>query len=266
MRHRRSVAGLVVSLLVVSGCGGQDKPQPPVLPDVMAAIGDSITTAAVPGFDRLAARNDDVSWATGGEAVRSHSARLIDLHPPLEGRVTNHAVPGARMSDAPAQAERAVADGAEYVTFLFGANDVCAMTPVAAFEADLRRALGRLADGPPDAEVFVVTIPDIGRLRDLFGGDPRAQAIWDRAGICRPVLGSAVSDEERQAAAARREEFNRLLQDVCDGHANCRHDGGAVAGRAFGRDEVSPVDRFHPSVEGQRRLAEITWRAWLDRG
>ncbi|MGH3442764.1 MAG: SGNH/GDSL hydrolase family protein [Nitriliruptorales bacterium] len=265
MRQRRAVAALAVVLVVASGCERASGPEPPVLPDAMSALGDSITAASVPAFDKLSPWNPALSWATGGEAVGGHFARLVRLHPPLEGRASNHAVPGARISSAPAQAEKAVADGADYVTFLFGANDVCTLTPVDRFEADLRRALGVLARALPESEVFVVSIPDLARVRELYADDQRVRTIWDRTRICPPVLDSDATDEELAASLARWEDFNRLLAEVCEEHANCRHDRGAVAARTFGREEVSPVDGFHPSVEGQRRLAEVTWEAWLGR-
>lgn len=263
VHQRRAVAALVALLVVVSGCERPIQQEPPVLPDAMSALGDSITAASVPAYDRISPRNPTLSWATGTD-VDSHFARLVALHPPLEGRTTNHAVPGARISNAAAQAEKAVADGADYVTFLFGANDVCTMTPVDRFESDLRRALGILTRGLPEAQILVVSIPDLARVRELFADDRRVRTIWDRTRICPPVLDSDATEEELAASLQRREEFNRLLAAVCDEHANCRHDGGAVAARSFGRGEVSPVDGFHPSVEGQRRLAEVTWDAWVD--
>jgi hypothetical protein len=45
---------------------------------------------------------------------------------------------------------------------------------------------------------------------------------------------------------------------------NCLFDGNAVFDYPFARKDVSRLDFFHPSREGQRVLAEITWQAGYD--
>ena len=40
-----------------------------------------------------------------------------------------------------------------------------------------------------------------------------------------------------------------------------RFDGGAVSNYAFTRVDISPVDFFHPSTDGQMHIAEVTWAA-----
>ena len=48
---------------------------------------------------------------------------------------------------------------------------------------------------------------------------------------------------------------------MCDATEGCIHDGGAVYGYAFTADEISAIDRFHPSIAGQRAIAAIAWDA-----
>lgn len=233
----------------------------PAWPDTIAAIGDSITTAAVPDLDHLSADNPELSWATGSAAVGSHRARIEERHPGVAAH--NVAVAGARIAGARAQADRAVTTGADYVLFLLGSNDLCATDPPSpgGFEREVGTALGRLHDGLPDAYVFVVSIPDVVHLRELFDGNVRARTAWQRTGACPAVLGSGLSHSELAAVRDRHAAYNRALADVCDRHARCRHDAGRVAQHRFSRGEVSRADFFHPSVDGQRRLAELTWRA-----
>jgi lysophospholipase L1-like esterase len=86
-------------------------------------------------------------------------------------RVTgyNDAVSGAKSANLPAQAAAAVAQGAQYVTILMGANDVCTsspatMTTVDAFRTNVDVAFGTLQSGLPNARIFVASIPNIYRV------------------------------------------------------------------------------------------------------
>lgn len=249
-------------LVVAAACSSPGVPDPsplPAWPDTIAAIGDSITTAAAPDLDHLSADNARLSWATGGEEVGSHRARIAQQHPGVTAH--NVAGAGARIADAPAQADQAVATGADYVTFLLGSNDLCATGPPTArqFEAETRDALRRLETGLPDAYVLMVSIPDVLHLRQEFVGSARAQAAWQRTGACPPVLAPGRSESDLAAVGDLHATYNRILRDVCNQHPNCRHDAGRVAQYRFSRSEVSPADFFHPSIDGQRRLAELTW-------
>lgn len=266
---RRSILGptaLVGVALLLAACPGVRGTAVEVddLPRSIVAVGDSITTAAVPSLQHLQGSNPQLSWATGTE-VASHYERLRDALGDAEVTRANVAVPGARMGDAPTQAQRAVESGAEYVTVMLGANDVCAGTDTAEFERSYVRALDVLFEGLPDAEVLVVSIPDVVGLWDLFAGDQRTRAIWDRTGACPEVLSRGADDASRDLARRRWVTYNQILTATCDQRDRCVHDGAAVAEHLLERGEVSTADRFHPSVEGQRRLAEITWNAWLQR-
>ena len=50
----------------------------------------------------------------------------------------------------------------------------------------------------------------------------------------------------------------------CALYVRCHFDGKAVFNYAFQRKDVSKVDYFHPSREGQRVLAAVTWDAGFD--
>ena len=236
----------------------------PEWPDTVAAIGDSITTAAVPDLEHLSGENPELSWATGSDEVGSHRARIEDHNP--EVTAVNVAVPGARIADAPAQAERVVASGADYVLFLLGANDLCAADPPSSeqFDADVRAALGQLETGLPHAHVYVVSIPDVVHLREVREL-PTGAGASTGSRTCPPVLSPELTQADLEDVRARHETYNRILRDVCTEHEGCRHDGGVVAGYRFSAADVSSADFFHPSVAGQRRLAELTWRALFER-
>src|SRR5215218_9976217 len=122
-------------------------------PSSLASIGDSITRAT--NAFGWYGDHPSFSWSTGFDPVdglETHYERLLRDDVGVWGHEVNVARAGARMSDAPAQAARAVVAGADYVTILMGANDVCArsvgaMTPVPQFANAFERTLQTLAEG-----------------------------------------------------------------------------------------------------------------------
>jgi lysophospholipase L1-like esterase len=238
----------------------------PPLPTSMAAIGDSITRAT----DVCCWYGDHPaqSWSTGGgilDGIRSHYERIRAVQPAISGRNYNDARAGAKMRDAPGQAQVAVGQGARYVTILMGANDVCTgsiatMTSVADFRAQFTATMNVLAQGlPAGSTVFVSSIPNVYQLWALFRNDPAAQLVWAIAGICQSMLSPANTEQDRQTVLAREQAFNQVLAEVCSQHAMCRFDGGTVFNYRFTAGQVSKLDYFHPSLSGQAALASITW-------
>ena len=53
--------------------------------------------------------------------------------------------------------------------------------------------------------------------------------------------------------------YNAILASECAALARCTFDGYAVANYSFTSTHISTADYFHPSIEGQRVLAAITW-------
>jgi lysophospholipase L1-like esterase len=243
----------------------------PALPDSIAGLGDSITRAT----DVCCWYGDhpSQSWSTGGgvlDGIQSHYERIRAQSPTVSGRNHNDARAGARMRDAVAQAQTAVAQQARYVTVLLGANDVCTsspstMTSVSDFRAQFAAAMSILTSGlPAGSHVFVSSIPDVYRLWQLFRSNPTAQLIWGIAQICQAMLSPFNTEQDRQAVLAREQAFNEVLGDVCGQYAAiCRFDDLAVFNYPFGAGHVSKLDYFHPNLAGQATLASITWqRSW----
>lgn len=230
----------------------------------MAAIGDSITQAVNSQSLGVA---PEASWSTGDrqdDTVESHYERVLARQPAIRGRFANASVPGARMEDGVAQARRAGDSRPDYVTLLFGGNDVCTsapstMTPVEEFARQYRATLDELTRVAPDARIFVASVPDVFRLWELFRDNGRARFVWRTFRLCQALLAEDNTDADRQTVRDRTSEFNRVLQEVCADFRRCRHDGGAVHARAFTADDVSGLDFFHPSVAGQAELAQVTW-------
>ncbi|MER6788292.1 SGNH/GDSL hydrolase family protein [Streptomyces sp. NPDC000658] len=288
-RHARAVlAGTTAAVLGLAGCdalGGGDgsgpsgararhaKPSasPTPLwdssPSSVAAVGDSITR----GFDACTVLADcpQVSWATGDSAdVKSLAVRLLG---PAKAATHswNHAATGARMADVPAQMAQAVLEKPQLVTVMAGANDACrastaAMTPVADFRAQFADALRTLRRALPKTQVYVSSVPNLKRLWSQGRTNALGKQIW-KLGICPSMLGDA--DALDSAATLRRdtvqkrvEDYNSVLKEVCAKDVRCRFDGGAVYDFRFGTDQLSHWDWFHPSKDGQARLAELAYR------
>ncbi|MFE3855807.1 SGNH/GDSL hydrolase family protein [Streptomyces griseorubiginosus] len=282
-RSRAVVAVLTAALVGVAGCdavGGDSaaptqkaKPSPKPTPAwdsspaSLAAVGDSITR----GFDACGVLTDcpDVSWATGSSAqVDSLAVRLLGKARAAE-RSWNYAVSGARMADLSAQMSQAASRAPALVTVMVGANDACrdstaAMTPVADFRAGFEDALSVLREKAPKAQVYVASVPNLKRLWSQGRTNPMGKQVW-KLGVCPSMLADAdaldaAATERRNTVQERVEEYNAVLQQVCGKDAHCRYDGGAVYDYRFGTDQLSHWDWFHPSVNGQARLAEIAYR------
>jgi lysophospholipase L1-like esterase len=266
VRLKLAAAALVATLAGAVPAAAQTVP-----PDSMASTGDSITrafnTGLLPYTD--AARN---SWSTGSRRyVRSHYRRILAVNPQIFGRNFNDARSGAEMDELADQMTRVNLQQVDYVTVLMGANDACAsseaaMTPVAEFRAQFEEAVATLAAGSPGTLVYVVSIPDIYRLWAILHDNPTARFVWRLTGFCKSMLANpgstAPADEARRQRVRQRViEYNEVLGTVCAAYVLCRFDGNAVFEYPFQPRHVSTRDYFHPSLEGQRVLAEVTWDA-----
>lgn len=278
-RSRAVLAVTAAAVLGVAGCdavggnaaapthGAKPAPAWDVSPRSVAAVGDSITR----GFDACTVLSDcpEVSWATGSSTeVDSLAVRLLGRTRAAE-RSWNYAVTGARMADLPGQVAQAVAKRPQLVTVMVGANDACrastsAMTSVADFRAGFEDALAALRKALPRTQVYVASVPNLKRLWSQGRTSALGKQVW-KLGICPSMLGDA--DALDSAATLRRdtvqkrvEEYNTVLREVCGKDRRCRFDGGAVYAYRFGTAQLSHWDWFHPSVNGQARLAEIAYR------
>jgi lysophospholipase L1-like esterase len=243
-------------------------------PNSIASTGDSITRA----FDTCSSAFTDCpanAWSTGtASAVNSHYGRILAANPLISRRTYNDAKTGAKTVDLAGQVQSAIAQHAEYVTILMGANDVCTssestMTPVATLRAQLRGALTTLSAGLPNARIFVASIPDVFHLWQLLHANFAAVVTWSLGGICQSLLANPTStsstDQARRLSVRQRSiDDNAAIGAVCAQFIHCRFDGGAVFGAQFATSDISTRDYFHPSVSGQTKLAAITWAATFD--
>jgi lysophospholipase L1-like esterase len=236
------------------------------------------------------------SWSTGtNPAVDSQFQRIQAIDP---GAVAfNYSVSGASAAGLQGQAQNAVTQDPDYATVLIGANDACrptigAQTPTATYRSQVEAGLDTLVAGNPDVYIQVVSIPDINRLHALFTSppDPNALTRWSALGVCQALLANPTSgapaDVSRRAAfRAQVIAYNQVLAEVCAEYARCRFDNNAGFNTAFTAADVATVtnteglaafpwtvipvigpgnanstaDYFHPSLQGQVKIANVSW-------
>jgi lysophospholipase L1-like esterase len=272
VRARTLAAAFAAALVVAAPAAAE--PAIVGYPSSMASTGDSITRAFnlcfFPFLDCPSA-----SWSTGtNSTVNPHYRRILAANPAISGRNFNDAVTGGDMADLNGQVQRAVSQGAQYVTILMGANDVCAsseagMTPVATFRAQLEQAMATLSAGLPNARIYVVDIPRVYRLFQVLRWNLGAVLTWDTFDICQSMLANpwsnAQADVERRARVDQRNrDYNTQLAEVCAVYVHCRFSNGVVYNYPFQASHVTSRDYFHPSTSGQAVLASITWTHGFD--
>jgi lysophospholipase L1-like esterase len=272
MKFHAVVAVLAAALVLVPSALAD--PAVVGYPNSIASTGDSITraynTCSFPFSDCVAN-----SWSTGTNAtVKSHYSRILAANSGISGHAFNDAKTGGKLVDLNGQVTTAVSQGAEYVTILMGANDVCtstetAMTPVATVQAQLQQALDTLTRGLPNTRVLVASIPNIYNLWSVLRTNSSAVATWNLFGICQSMLKNATStaqaDVDRRARVAQRNvDDNNALALTCALYVHCRFDRNAAYNTQFLAADVSTRDYFHPSVAGQAKAAGVTWAATFD--
>ena len=267
-RTARILVSIFAVTLLAASAAFAGKPGGSGLPNSMAAIGDSITEAANLDGSNIGASNPEHSWSTGydsGDIVLSHYERILARNGKIRGKNFNDAVSGSRMDDAPGQAQQAVAQGVQYVTIEMGGNDVCTsdwtnMTPVATYESFFRQTMNILTSGLPNAKIYVLSVPDVYQLWRLFDGEWYPEWIWNTFDVCQSMLDNANTETDRQFVRQRNIDFNTVLATVCAQYTQCKFDNNAIFNYQFARSDVSGVDYFHPSLNGQRNIAQGSWQ------
>jgi lysophospholipase L1-like esterase len=204
--------------------------------------------------------------------VNSHYLRILAKNAAINGHNPNDARSGAKASAMPGQAAAAVSRQVQYVTMLIGANDACTssestMTAVSAYRSYIDSALTTLKAGLPAARVAVISIPDIYRLWSVGRANAGALAAWSTYGICRSMLyrawsTSSTDEGRRQRVRQRVIDFNSQLAQACAAFGpNCDFDRNAVFNYRFTLSQLSSWDYFHPNVNGQAALAQLSYTA-----
>ena len=236
--------------------------------DRILVIGDSITL----GVNACAEEGpcESVSWATGDDPiVASVRDRARAQNPAAE--VGALARSGAQMATAAAAVEHVTAEEPQLAILLLGANDACArsleeMTTPEDFQSALTAVLTALAASPQAPAILVMSVPDLEGVWQTLHDDPAAVASWNANPACRSLFAGADSlsteaEAARRAVAERVDAYNVVITETCAVTERCSTDGGALHAHIFTADEMSPIDHFHPSIDGQEAIAGIVWQS-----
>jgi lysophospholipase L1-like esterase len=272
IRARRALATIAASVVLISGSlvgVGSATAVPNPYPTRMAALGDSITQAAMTCSALTSCPT--YSWATGTNAtVNSHASR-IRAAGVTNLVANNYAVSGANSSGLNSQAQKAVTMAAQYVTIEIGANDACtrtvgAMTPVETYRTNVRTALTTLANSSSTQQVFVASVPNLKLMYEVSKSKSSARLVWALLGICQSMLANPTSTKtadvaRRDAVQQRVNDYNAVLAQECTAARKCKFDNYAIANTVFTSTHISTRDYFHPSIAGQALIAQVTWTA-----
>ncbi len=234
----------------------------------MVAVGDSITQAF--NSKSFLKSSPDLSWSTGFAKVAgfsSHFLRFQVLLPDFAVHGFNFAKVGAVLADTEAQVAAALEKKPNYMTFMIGANDVCGWPDdhrrqLAAFSDMMTERLAHIVTTNPDMSVLLVPIPDIYHLWDMAKDNGSCKWIWSMANICEPLLGSRRTQRQREEFRERWLDANAALEQAATAYPDQVFFPANLADYSFGPEHVSSYDCFHPSVEGQKLISDLTWHEW----
>lgn len=234
----------------------------------VAVVGDSISV----GYNACDEPGPckDSSWATGSvPGVDSIADRLGIADP---GAIHNLAFPGTRMRNASQELQR-LTEPVDLVLVLAGANDLCqasttSMTDPMTFRARIRELFAVVDQRAPGATVLMMSVPDVTQLAHVDGVPAAVQSKRVAASLCGSVLGTPdhpANGKDRAAVRARVAQYDKAIESLCRARSRCIDDGGALTAQRFTLNDVSPIDYFHPSEQGQGVIADLAWDA-LTRG
>ncbi len=253
---RQIMTVAAIAMIPAAARAGDDQPL------IVGALGDSISA----GFDAVRlGDNREMSWSTGDSTeVKSHAQRLAQqTNRPVT--TFNEAIAGSVVTDLDQQVERLLPHKPDYITIDIGANDLCTWpsdytAQLGAYEGHLHDLVNQIVTALPQSKVVLAPIPNLYNLWQVASPQPGCQERWDLIGICTPLLGSNVSDADRQAFTVRWQLANAAIDRIAASFpANVLHDPNGANTR-FEWQHVSTVDCFHPSVAGQNLLSEVAWK------
>ena len=89
---------------------------------------------------------------------------------------------------------------------------------------------------------------------------------WNTYHECDALLANPTSTDpadvaRRDAFRQRVIDYNTQLATICAKYSQCQFDNGAGFNARFTTADVSTVDYFHPSIDGQTLIANVAWKA-----
>jgi hypothetical protein len=155
---------------------------------------------------------------------------------------------------------------------------------VASFQAALGAALGALAAPgcglPAGTQVHVLSVPRLDLLPAAMAAKGTLACALVAPAICPVVAGNGVTPGDLSQVGTRIQAYNAAIAAEVLSQNTAHADGGvtfssdwtgttpntSVGTLVFGAADLSDTDCFHPSTEGQRKLACLAWETWEGSG
>ena len=230
----------------------------------LGSLGDSISA----GFNATGPLDHrDLSWSAG-QNINSHAVRLkAKLN--MDINVKNSSVSGAKIGEIPSQVKKLLSNDykPDYVTILIGANDICGgqknAEELASFGKKIfEDTIDSLTAVNPNVKVTIAAVPSLLYLNELLKTDTKCAKRWKALKICSAFMGD--DPVEKAKGQARWEAFNAMAKQVSLEHPEQVKFASSAGEKIFKSEHVSRIDCFHPSLEGQKILAEQTWsESWF---
>lgn len=202
----------------------------------------------------------DNNWATGTN-INSHLMKLRSAFPGQVWEAKNFAVPSSRIEDvAYLQAPKVVAYKPDYLAIAIGANNIChgsepsEMTTAAQMAFNMKMILDQVKD--ENRTILIVGLPDISRLPSVVGNKRnilglKAQTVWSILHECDIVTSGKYVSEISQ----RVKEYNEVYKSFSTGDKIVF--GAGTANLIFTANDVSSIDMFHSSKQGQQKFSDL---------
>ncbi len=232
----------------------------------------------------------DLVWGTGDNSrsiVNSHAKRLAALNRSskkfmayngAQSTKTSADVLEEQLEPMFSWSRENLGQGApDYVAILVGANDLCSPldespVTVADYESNVEKIVTQIFEANPQSEVLISEIPNISQLWDRhrdykisnFRGARTCSELWNQTKFCDNFLRG--NEENRAVASRTLQQYNVVLSRVVARRSaegqKIRFAPGVYDSPIDAKD-IS-VDCFHPSQEGQKQIADVTWQstAW----
>lgn len=230
---------------------------------VVGAVGDSLST----GFNaKRFGNNKSLSWSTGSDKrVNSHFQRYAALFPDAEVKAVNAAVPLSTVEQLAGQVSRLLKSHPDYVTVAIGANDVCSWNDdyeaeLAAFSDELHAQVAALVESKPSIKISLMPVPNLYNVWQVSHKKPFCQLKWDLIKTCPALLSSKADDESRAGLVERVVAANAAIAEVAAAYPDNVLFNPEVANAKFEWAQLSPIDCFHPSIDGLNLIADKTWQ------
>jgi hypothetical protein len=232
----------------------------------VAVIGHSGATGYNSDPDQPGVDVQANSWATGTNSdVNSIYLRMLATNPSLEGHAINLAIDGSDVTSLTAQATQLVGRTPKPQLVLVQTIDndqKCDGTDAAnyaPYRTKLTQVLDTLAQGLPDARIFILSQwADVKTYdRVVFALKPSHLA---GDGPCDTVNPQTMKIDPAKEAYLQGmiDDYWGIVTDVCALHPTCRTDGGALQHFDLKPEDLSS-DYDHLSVAGHAKLAAMVW-------